>query len=952
MKRSLALQIAASLFFALSNSILLAQQPAQNASSLPSPVIMTAQQDHQRMMELLKITSIRQGADGRNPNAPNAANYDEAKANPYPNLPDPLTLKNGKKVTTAKLWWDQRRAEIVEEFDREIYGRVPKNTPKVNWQVVSTTNEVKYDTPVITKQLVGQVDNSSYPLISVTIQLTLTTPAKATGAVPVVMEFGFGPRPGNAPAGPPPNSPPPGPPWQQQLLAKGWGYAIIVPTSIQADNGAGLTQGIIGLCNKGQPRKVDDWGALRAWAWGASRALDYFETDKSVDAKQIGIEGLSRYGKATIVTMAYDPRFAIAFVGSSGEGGVKLHRRNFGELVENVAGSGEYHWMAGNFIKYAGPLTWNDLPVDSHELVALCAPRPVFVSVGSPQVEGQWVDAKGMFMATVAAGPVYRLLGKKDLGAVEMPPMETSLIDGDLAFRQHSGGHTTGPNWPTFLTFASRYIKGKPVPAALPATGLQQKPVGQFEHHEDVGQVATPGSVIYSPEKQTYRISASGTNMWAGKDEFHFAWKRLKGNFILRTRAEFVGKGVDPHRKIGWIIRPSLDTDSPHVNASLHGDGLTSLQFRRTKGAITEGLNFTAKGQDVIQLERQGGTYIMSVARFGEVFTTQQISDVALGDEVYVGLYVCSHNNSVVETAVFRDVEITIPARENFVPYREYIGSNLEVMDVATAERKVLYRVKDSLQAPNWTTDGKALIYNHNGLLYRFDLARNTPTLFDTGEVKRNNNDHVLSFDGKMLGISSSSQEDGNVSMIYTLPMTGGKPVKITRKGPSYLHGWSPDKKFLIYTGSRDGELDIYKIPATGGEEIRLTTAKGVDDGSEYTPDGKYIYFNSFRSGTMQIWRMKPDGSEQTQITNDEYNNWFPHISPDGKWIVFITFPKDIAPGDHPFYKQVYLRLMPMAGGAAKVIAYLYGGQGTINVPSWSPDSKKIAFVSNTDMKQ
>jgi tricorn protease-like protein len=479
----------------------------------------------------------------------------------------------------------------------------------------------------------------------------------------------------------------------------------------------------------------------------------------------------------------------------------------------------------------------------------------------------------------------------------------------------------------------------------------QQKPVGQFESHEDVGGVATPGSVVYDPVKQTYTIGASGTNMWGGKDEFHYVWKRMKGNFILRARVEFVGKGVDPHRKIGWIVRPNLETDAPHVNATVHGDGLTSLQFRRAKGAVTEGVNFTEKGHDVVQLERKGGSYIMSAARFGEMFTSQEVSGVALGDEVYVGLYVCSHNNSIVETAVFRDVEIIVPARENFVPYREYIGSNLEVMDIATKERKVLYRVKDSLQAPNWTHDGKALIYNHNGLLYRFDLATNTPAVFDTGDVKRNNNDHVISFDGKTLGISSTSQEDGNVSMIYTVPMTGGNPVKVTKKGPSYLHGWSPDKKFLVYTGRRSDDFDIFKISVSGGEEIQLTTTKGVDDGPEYTPDGKYIYFNSFRTGTMQIWRMKPDGSEQTQITNDEYNNWFPHISPNGKWIVFITFPKDIAPGDHPFYKHVYLRLIPIGGGEPKVIAYLYGGQGTINVPSWSPDSKKIAFVSNTDMK-
>jgi len=423
------------------------------------PVELTAEQDHSLMMEQLHINALRPGANPNNPNAPNGVNYDEAKANRYSNLPDPLLLRNGKRVTTAKDWWNQRRPEIVEDFDREVYGRIPKNTPRVNWEVTSMTNEKNGDVPVVVKKLVGHVDNSSYPAIAVDIQLTLTTPANASGPVPVIMEFGFVFPPGFRPPAPPPGTPPQtGPTWQQQLLAKGWGYAILIPTSYQADGGAGLTKGIIGLCNKGQPRKPDDWGALRAWAWGASRALDYFETDKSVDAKRVGIEGLSRYGKAALVTMAYDQRFAIGFIGSSGAGGAKLHRRNFGELVENLAGTGEYHWMAGNFLKYAGPLTPNDLPVDSHELIALCAPRPVFISVGSPNVEGEWVDAKGMFMAAVAAGPVYRLLGKKDLGRKELPAIETPLIDGDIAFRQHSGGHTTAPNWPTFIEFASRYF--------------------------------------------------------------------------------------------------------------------------------------------------------------------------------------------------------------------------------------------------------------------------------------------------------------------------------------------------------------------------------------------------------------------------------------------------------------------------------------------------------------
>ena len=419
------------------------------------------EEDHKGMLAMLGISSLRPGANGSNPNAPNAANYDESKANPYPNLPDALTLKNGKKVTSARDWWQKRRPEIVEDFDREIYGRTPKNTPKVHWEVVSIKNDTNNNIPVITKKLVGHVDNSTYPSVKVDIDLTLTTPANAPGPVPVIMEFGFVFPPGVRPPAPPRDTsatPRPIPPsWQQQVLQRGWGYAILLPVSIQADNGAGLRQGIIGLVNKGQPRKPDDWGSLKAWAWGASRALDYFETDKAVDARKVAIEGHSRYGKAALVTLAYEPRMATAFVSSSGEGGAKLHRRNAGEIVENVAAANEYHWMAGNFIKYAGPLTWNDMPVDSHELIALCAPRHVFISSGE-KGDG-WVDARGMFMAAVAAGPVYKLLGKQDLGTAEFPKVETGLMNGEIAFRQHSGGHTPGPNWPVFLEFAARYFK-------------------------------------------------------------------------------------------------------------------------------------------------------------------------------------------------------------------------------------------------------------------------------------------------------------------------------------------------------------------------------------------------------------------------------------------------------------------------------------------------------------
>jgi hypothetical protein len=410
-----------------------AASQATSAHSQQAPVELTAEQDHQRMMELLHITSLRRGPDG-DPKSPNAANSDEAKANPYPTLPDPLMLKSGAKVTTPEIWWSKRRPEIVEDFDREVYGRAPANVPKVMWE--------------------AGPENTA----------TLTLPAKRMGTVPVMVEFGIDPavlkrfREQMEARGQKWPEPPPGPSWQEQVLARGWGFAVIIPTNFQSDNGSGLTKGIIGLCNKGQPRKPDDWGALRAWAWGASRLLDYFETDRAVDAKKVGIEGVSRYGKAALVTMAYDQRFAIGLIGSSGAGGAKLLRRNFGETVENIASRAEYHWMAGNFLKYAGPLTPNDLPVDAHELIALAAPRPVFVSCGSPLVEGNWVDDKGQFMAEVAASPVYELLGKKGLGANEMPPINTALVTGDLAFRQHDGGHTDLPNWPTFLDFATRYF--------------------------------------------------------------------------------------------------------------------------------------------------------------------------------------------------------------------------------------------------------------------------------------------------------------------------------------------------------------------------------------------------------------------------------------------------------------------------------------------------------------
>lgn len=458
------------------------------AAGLPAQSVIdtknwTAGQDHQNMMDQLHIKALRSGPSG-NESAPNHANYDEATANPYPNLPDVLTLKNGKKVTTPAMWWNRRRPEIVEDFEREVLGRVPKNAPKVNWEVTKTAEARVGSHAVIGKQLLGHVDNASDPDISVEIQMTLVIPADSKAPVPVMMMFGgrsipeiafpasvFPGRGGVAGRAPVSASANADPPALEQLIADGWGVATINPGSVQADNGAGLTKGIIGLVNKGQPRKPDDWGALRAWGWGASRGLDYLETDSGVNSKQIGIEGVSRYGKAALVAMAFDTRFAVVLIGSSGEGGAKLHRRNWGEAVENLTGTGEYHWMAGNFLKYGaseaafGSKNPGDLPVDAHELLALCAPRLTFVSYGVPEKgDARWLDHQGSFMAAVAAQPVFRLLGAKDLGVsadyhtAKMPAVNVGLLDGQLAWRQHDGGHTDGPNWKYFIPWTDRFL--------------------------------------------------------------------------------------------------------------------------------------------------------------------------------------------------------------------------------------------------------------------------------------------------------------------------------------------------------------------------------------------------------------------------------------------------------------------------------------------------------------
>lgn len=462
----------------------LAADAAPGSESLrasPRPLTWTTEQDYRHMLEQLGIRRLRPGPSAR-AGQPNSANYDPARANPFPDLPDPLRLNDGRKVTSPEMWWKLRRPEIVEAFEREVYGRVPKDVPPVRWRITTqATDRLVGNVPVLARRLVGTVDNSGCPEIEVQIHLTVVTPLRATARVPVLVMFGaFGwdgfPRRPEEPASSSGRTVPGGPqttdpPSTEQLIAAGWGYAVLNPISVQPDQGAGLTRGIIGLVNHGRPRKPDDWGALRAWAWGAARALDYLETDPTVDARKVGIEGVSRFGKAALVTLAFEPRFAMGLIGSSGAGGAKLLRRNFGETIENLASSAEYHWFAGNFLKYAaaeaefGSRNAGDLPVDAHELIALCAPRLVFLSYGIPERgDALWLDQQGSFMAAVAAGPVFRLLGARDLGVTEdyrtaqMPPVNHGLLDGHLAWRQHDGGHETRSNMKHFITWANRWL--------------------------------------------------------------------------------------------------------------------------------------------------------------------------------------------------------------------------------------------------------------------------------------------------------------------------------------------------------------------------------------------------------------------------------------------------------------------------------------------------------------
>jgi Tol biopolymer transport system component len=470
----------------------------------------------------------------------------------------------------------------------------------------------------------------------------------------------------------------------------------------------------------------------------------------------------------------------------------------------------------------------------------------------------------------------------------------------------------------------------------------QSPDLGLFSNHGDVGSVQKPGSAEFDSAKGTYLIGGGGENMWSTNDAFHFVWNKMSGDVALSANIRWIGTEGNPHRKACLIIRQSLDPNSAYADAALHGSGLTCLQYRESPGAPTREIQSAVAGPARLRIEKRGAYVSLYIAGTGETLHPAGGSfRLQLDEPFYVGLGVCAHDNTRFEQAEFSNVEITpLSSAPAVTPA---IECTIETFTLDSMERQVIYHTTNHIEAPNWSRDGTYLLFNQQGRIYRLPATGGQPSVIDTGDNVHCNNDHGISPDGKLLAISDQTGKE-NKSHVYVLPIDGGTPRRITPKGPSYWHGWSPDGKTLAYCADRKGNFDVYTIPVSGGKEKRLTTAPGLDDGPEYSPDGKFIYFNSVRTGLMQIWRMKPDGSNQEQVTNDEYNNWFAHPSPDGKWIVFLTFPKDVE--GHPANKDVMLRLMPTAGGPIQVLTKFFGGQGTINVPSWSPDSLRFAFVS------
>jgi hypothetical protein len=454
--------------------------------------------------------------------------------------------------------------------------------------------------------------------------------------------------------------------------------------------------------------------------------------------------------------------------------------------------------------------------------------------------------------------------------------------------------------------------------------------------------VLHPGSAVFDPAARTYTVTGSGDNMWGAQDAFHYVWKKAAGDIALTADISLLGSSKQPHRKACLLVRQSLDADAAYVDVALHGDGLTSLQFRESKGAATHEVQASIAHPTRLRLERRGRYWRMYLAREGEGL---QFSGAAVRlpfeAPFYVGLGVCAHNKDAMEQAVFSNVELSVVRADS--DKRPVLYSALETQVLASTDRRVVYVTPSRIEAPNWLPDGQTLLFNTRGRMQRIAVSGGRPEAIDTGFATRCNNDHGVSPDGTMLAISDQSQ-GRRQSLIYTLPLKGGTPSLVTATGPSYWHGWSPDGRTLVFCGQRNGEFDIYSIPVGGGQETRLTTAKGLDDGPEYSPDGRFIYFNSDRTGRMQIWRMQPDGSAQEQVTTDDFNNWFPHLSPDSRTMVFLSYDKDVS--GHPEDKDVMIRRMRLTDKKIDVLARCLGGQGTINVPCWSPDGRRIAFVT------
>lgn len=481
--------------------------------------------------------------------------------------------------------------------------------------------------------------------------------------------------------------------------------------------------------------------------------------------------------------------------------------------------------------------------------------------------------------------------------------------------------------------------------------GAAPADLGIFSGSGDVGRVGKSGSVTFQADRRVYRVAGSGGDIWAARDAFHFVWTKVSGDLTLSAAIRWVGASAQAHRKACLMLRQSLDADAPYVDAVVHGDGLASLQYREVRGGPTHEIQSNVVGPGRLSIEKRGGYAAMSVAAApGQPLRPAGGSlRIALAGPFYAGLAVSAHDDHALEAAEFSQVELT-PLAAPAAGATPHMDSTLEVVTIASMDRRVIYETADRVEAPNWSRDGRHLLFNSGGRIYRLPSAGGRPQLVDTGAARKCNNDHGISPDGRWLVISDQSEKD-NKSRIHVVPITGGAARQVTSLAPSYWHGWSPDGRTLAYCAERGGDYDVYSIPARGGPERRLTTAPGLDDGPDYSPDGRYIYFNSVRSGLMQIWRMKPDGAGQEPVTSDDYNNWFAHPSPDGKWLVFLSYDKDVQ--GHPENQDVTLRLMPVpagsgasGGGQIQVLARLFGGQGTINVPSWSPDSQRVAFVS------